>query len=55
MNPKTESSRAWRAEQRKLGRVCKLIWVDPLDWPRVQGLIDLLKRNRQRKATKEQQ
>lgn len=57
MSTKTELSREWRAEQRAMGRVPKLIWIDPLDWPRAQGAIDILKRNRSRirkAAAKEQ-
>lgn len=52
MNERTKQSREWRAEQKRLGRRPKLIWIDPLDWPRVQGLIDLVKRNRARKQEK---
>ncbi len=53
MNLKTKESTEWRAKQRALGRVPKLIWIDPLDWPRLQGLIELLKRNRARKQPKD--
>lgn len=45
-NPKTQASNEWRAEQRKLGRVPKLIWIDPADWPKVAALIERLKKAR---------
>lgn len=44
MNPKTQESREWRAEQRRLGFVPKLVWVQATDWPRIQKLIQRLAR-----------
>ena len=52
MNERTKQSREWRALQKRLGRLPKLIWIDPLDWPRVQRLIDLLKLARERKLAR---
>ena len=49
MQTKTERSREWRAEQRKLGRVPKLIWLHPEDWREVKAVLDRVKRRRARK------
>ncbi len=51
MNEKTKQSREWRAEQRRLGRVPKLCWIDPQDWPKVSALIDKLKARRAKAKT----
>lgn len=46
MNLKTKASNEWRAEQRKLGRVPKLIWIDPRDWAALQKKLASLKATR---------
>lgn len=47
MNPKTQESREWRAEQRRLGFIPKLIWVRATDWVKVKALIDKLRDKKQ--------
>lgn len=49
MSTKTQLSREWRAEQRRLGHVPKLIWPHKDDWPRIQGLLAHLKKRRKAK------
>lgn len=55
MNSRTESSREWRAEQRRLGRVPKLIWPHKEDWEKVKTILDLLKAKRAQRRTKQTQ
>lgn len=44
MNPKTQSSREWRAEQRRLGKTPKLIWVSLSEWAEIKALRQKQKR-----------
>lgn len=46
MNERTKQSREWRAEQKRLGFIPKLIWPHADDWPRIKALIDKLKAKR---------
>jgi hypothetical protein len=48
MSNKTQQSREWRAEQRRLGFSPKLVWINKLDWPRIQAFIDRLKAKRKK-------
>ncbi len=54
MNLKTKESTEWRAKQRALGFIPKLIWVQPADWEQVKKLLDKLRaKNLQRKQPKD--
>ena len=46
MNANTETSKAWREEQRNAGRTPRLVWLDAKEWAIVRGVIDALKKMR---------
>lgn len=46
LNPRTKASQDWRAEQKRQGRIPKLIWVTLEEWEKVKVLLASIKKKR---------